>query len=200
MLNKWKNNSLLLSLPNLYFLTVERNNYEKRLFKIEFLVRSLWTKWIIYLLNANVLSYLYKVDWPFQLINWEIIHSMHSDTTHCLNGHHNSGFGMRNCHTLQCLWSSSWSDLSVCTSWDLLSNGFSKTLHINFKEIFRKFNYMYVCVYVYEYVNLIAGTYRSWKREYDPLNLALQVLVSYLIWVLRKELRFSARIVYTFNH
>lgn len=40
---------------------------------------------------------------------------------------------------------------------------------------------MYVCVYVNEHLNLIAGAYRGWMREYDPLNLALQVLVSHLM-------------------
>jgi hypothetical protein len=67
----------------------------------------------------------------------------------------------------------------------------------NLKQYFFIYVYVYVCVSLYVYKHVCAGTHGGQKETLDPLQLQLQVTGSHLIKVLGIELRSSARVAST---
>lgn len=62
---------------------------------------------------------------------------------------------------------------------------------VHYLELWRMICFVFMCVCVFAYVHV--GAHRSEKKVLGPLELELQVALSYVLWVLRTELGSSAR-------
>ena len=58
----------------------------------------------------------------------------------------------------------------------------------NLKQYFFIYVYVYVCVSLYVYKHVCAGTHGGQKETLDPLQLQLQAVINSLVWVLGTEL------------